>query len=67
MYVTDVPVVDRITDPVLSAAEDLDTLASELDMALYDPDFAERAPGTISDHISEAVSDLLDTLLRRHR
>lgn len=64
MYVTDVPVMDRLTDPSLRAAEELETLASELDMALYDPESADRPAAQVSDLLAEGVSDLLDTLHR---
>jgi hypothetical protein len=51
MYVTDRPVMDRLTDPLISAINEAQTLAGELDMALYDPEPSERGAAQVHDDL----------------
>lgn len=58
MYVTDTPVMDRITDPLRRAVEDAQELLDELDMAIYDPDSANYSPRQVCDALVVTVGEI---------
>lgn len=61
MYVTDTPVIDRLTDPVLRQVEELELWASELDQSLYEGEDATYPAQQCADLIAEGVELLRST------